>query len=154
MNRHSAQAFTLPHLLAALALTGVAASFAVNSYRKYILDAELRQTQSLMMENSRFLHHRYAQYQRFTLDRNNWPQLPHAANTRFCIRPQGRPHGQLPGKFTLKAVAFDKTRETRILKTNQDGYFTICQSSSSSCDEREPYFKGGSGSDKNCTLYR
>lgn len=154
MNRPSPKAFTLPQLLAALALGALAASFALSSYRQYMRDAHLRQAQSLMMENSRFLHKYYAQHQKYAFDRNTWPQLPQTGNSHFCIRMQGQPHGRTAGTFTLKAVALDKTLEPRILKTNQAGHFTVCRSSSSSCEETAAYFKGGSSSDKDCTPYR
>ncbi|MDO5059817.1 MAG: type IV pilin protein [Neisseria sp.] len=147
--------FTLPQLLTALAVTGILAAAATQSYRSYTADARLRQVQAALLENSDFLHNYYARHQSYKSGSSDWPALPHTESGGFCIRLQGLARGALPGKYTLKAVALDQTAEPRILRTNQDGTFSLCARSTNSCSETADYFAGNSNiTDKECSVFR
>ena len=83
-----------------------------------------------------------------------WPALPLTATADFCIRPQGLARGALDGKFTLKAVAFDKNREPRTLKINESLNTFICETTTSTCEDEHTYFRGDNRVDKTCTVFR
>lgn len=153
MNRHSAQAFTLPQLLAALALAGIVSAFALNSFQKHRADAKLREAQAALLDNALFLQKHYAKHHTYTRTSTEWPELPHPQTADFCIRFQGLARGQPVGKFTLKAVAFDQAGEPRVLRLSQNGTILVCRSSRNSCSEGN-IFSGGSANDQNCTPYR
>lgn len=69
----------------------------------------------------------------------------------FVFVLMGMLGGALNDKFTLKAVAYDKDKEPRILKINESLITVICEGSTSICEEGKNYF---SGSDKKCTVFQ
>ena len=145
--------FTLMELLIVLAVLAVLAAVAVPSYQRYVKDARLQDAHVLLLKNAHMMERFYQKHRSFKQTSTTWPDLAETATGHFCIRPQGNPRGAHDDKFTLKAVAFDKNGEARVLKINESLITVVCESSANSCDDADAFFKG-SPADKNCKLYR
>ncbi|UOO81281.1 prepilin-type N-terminal cleavage/methylation domain-containing protein [Uruburuella testudinis] len=148
------QGFTLLQLLLAVALLAILATAAWPAYEKHIRRTELQAARTALLENAHFMERFYQQHRSFKQTSTTWPALPVGATDAFCIRPQGLARGALDGKFTLKAVAFNQNREPRTIKINEALTTIICETTTSSCDDDNSYFTGGSTVDKKCTVFR
>lgn len=146
--------FTLPELLAVLALLSILAAVAVPTYQKYIRDTRLNHARTVLLQNAHFMERFYQQHRSFKQTSTAWPALPHTATEHFCIRPQGNARGAHNDKFTLKAVAFDKGSEARIIKINESLTAVVCESSTSTCSDTGDFFAGGSLVDQKCTVFQ
>ncbi|STZ76941.1 type IV pilin protein [Bergeriella denitrificans] len=149
--------FTLIQLLAALAVLAALAAAALPAYNRHLREGRLREAQAALLENAQFLEKHYRQTGSIRANSTTWPTLPVTEAGGFCIRLSGLARGQsnqTEGKFTLKAVALDKTREPRVLKTNEALMTTICESSSSSCDDGLQHFSGDGSTDQDCRVYQ
>ncbi|VEE09581.1 type IV pilin protein [Neisseria animalis] len=155
--QHRNRGFSLIQLLAATAVLAVLAATALPAYDRHIRDSRLREAQAALLENTQYLEKYYLQNGRIRRNTANWPDLPLTQTDTFCIRFSSQARGQTEnreGKFTLKAVAFDKNREPRVLKINESLTTLICQSSDSRCDDGLPHFPGNSDNDKECTVFQ
>ncbi|MDO5640692.1 MAG: type IV pilin protein [Neisseria sp.] len=144
--------FTLLQLLVTLAIAAILAAIALPAYSRHIRDTQIQHARSALLENAYFLERFYQQHHSFKRNSTTWPALPVTTTHAFCIRPQGQAKGAHDSEFTLKAVAFDKNREPRTIKINEDLVAVVCETTSSSCDDDGTYFKGGSAVDKKCTV--
>lgn len=116
----------------------------------YILQTRLYEAQQSMLDNVMELERYYARHFSYRYLRN-WVTLRHNNTKYFCIRMQGNPKSINADKFTMKAVAFNKEDEPRVLLINQDHRMLVCDSSESSCAENKDFFQNHSRVDKNCT---
>lgn len=145
--------FTLLELLTVLAILAILASIAYPSYQNHTKKSRLNTALSAMMENASALEQHYASHGNFKKNSTTWANLPQTQTAHFCIKMQGNPRGTNNNhQYALKAVAFDKTAEPRVLILNQDQTTQICQSSTSTCDEGL-FFSNPSRADKDCTAY-
>lgn len=144
--------YTLVELLVALSIAAVLVLIAYPTYQKYVRNANLKKAQMALLENARFMGRFYQQKGRFKLNSTTWPDLPVKDAGEFCIRPSGQAKGILNDKFTLKAVAYDKNNEPRVLKINESLTMFVCESSSNTCEDKGTYFKGNT--DKKCKPYQ
>lgn len=145
---------TLLELIITIVIIGILVGFVQAGYARYIRQARLAQAHAALMENARFLEDYYRRNFKFKKNSTTWPELPIKQTDAFCIRIQGQARGAPNNKFTLKAVAFDKTVEPRALRLNQDVNATICESTKSTCDEQGVIFVNKNGTDKTCRIYR
>ncbi len=148
------QGFTLVELLAAIAVLAVLAVITVPAYQKYVRDTRLNHARTVLLQNAHFMERFYQQHRSFKQTSTTWPALPHTATGYFCIRPQANARGAHDGKFTLKAVAFDKNGEARIIKINESLTAVVCESSTSTCADSGGFFAGGSTVDKKCRVFQ
>ncbi|MFC3873619.1 type IV pilin protein [Neisseria musculi] len=154
MQDASQKGFTLIELLAAVAVLSVLVMIAVPSYQKYIRDARLNHVRAVLLQNAHFMERFYQQRRSFKQTSTTWPALPYAETEHFCIRPQGNARGAHDGKFTLKAVAFDKSGEPRVIKINESLITVICESSDSACSDNDSFFAGGAKVDQQCKVFQ
>lgn len=147
------QGFTLFQLLITIAIAAILAAIALPAYDQHIRQTRLQSARAALLENAHAMERFYQQHKSFKQTSTTWPTLPVTETAAFCIRPQGQAKGALNSKFTLKAVAFDKNREPRTIKINEALVTTICETTSSSCDDNAAYFSGGSTVDKKCTVF-
>ena len=106
-----------------------------------------------MIADAQFLERHYAAHANFKKSSTQWADLPHASTEYFCIKMQGNPRGtNTDNAFSLKAVAFDKAAEPRVMVYNSDGTSLICDGSTSACLEAD-YFRNPSRADANCRIY-
>lgn len=152
--RSKHRGFTLGETLVIVAVIAVLAAVAVPVYQKYIKDARLQSARTALLQNAHFMERFYQQNRSFKQTSTTWPALPQTETEHFCIRPQGIARGAHDDKFTLKAVAFDRNNEPRILKVNESLITVMCETSSSTCSDEDGYFKGGSTVDKKCTVFQ
>ena len=145
--------FTLVQLLICLAVMGILVGIAYPVYDKIVRDARLQSVRAALMENARFMEQHYARHVRYKKNSTQWPDLPVTEAEGFCIRMSGSAKGIHEDKYTLKAVAFDKKKEPRVLKVNEAGTAVLCASSKSSCDEKGEVFSGKSGTDSECRKF-
>ena len=150
----SSGGFTLPQLLLTLSVMAVLLAISLPAYQNHVRKSKLQQARSALMENAQFMERFYQQHKTFKQTSTTWPALPLTATADFCIRPQGLARGALDGKFTLKAVAFDKNREPRTLKINESLNTFICETTTSTCEDEHTYFRGDNRVDKTCTVFR
>lgn len=154
--RQQQRGMTLIELAAAFIIFAVLAAAAYPLYQTALREAKLRAVQAALLENAQSMERFYLQHGSFKLTSTAWPELPVKTAEGFCIYPHGIARGALDDTFTLKAVAFDKNREPRILKIDESLNTYICEQSISSCSAAET----GQGvfSDKNpdtdCMLFR
>ncbi|WP_274572395.1 type IV pilin protein [Neisseria leonii] len=146
--------FTLPQMMVALLLAALFAAAAWSAYGGYARDARLNAAHGVLLDNARFLNEHYLQHLSYKAGSTTWPVLPVGENADFCFRLQGNPRGALADRFTLKAVAKNPAAEGRVLLLNQDLTATVCESSTSSCDETTAFFGNENGTDRQCSLYR
>lgn len=144
------QGFTLIQLIITLLIIGILAALAYPSYQKYIRQTRLESASAALMENSRYMERFYSRTRSFKQNSTTWPQLPVLQTEHFCIRFQGNARAVEGDRYTIKAVAFDKSREPRVLMINQDQSIRICGSSRSHCGET--VFSGRSGVDRDCSV--
>ena len=65
----------------------------------------------------------------------------------------GNPRGtESEAAYNMKAVAFDKSKEARVLIHAHDGTSLVCESSTTTCDEK-PFFNNSTRVDANCRAY-
>lgn len=145
--------FSLTQLLIVAAMLAILAAISYPAYQIYVKKADLRKAQAVLMENAHFMERFYLQKGSFKQTSTTWPPLPAVSTDKFCIRPHGLAQGAHEGKFTLKAVAFDKQHEPRVLKIDESLTTFICDSSDNSCDDDGTFFKG-QHADKMCEIYR
>lgn len=148
------QGFTLLELLAVIAVSAVLAVIAVPAYQKYVRDTRLNHARTVLLQNAHFMERFYQQHRSFKQTSTTWPVLPHTETEHFCIRPQGNARGARDGKFTLKAVSFDKNGEARVVKINESLTAVVCESSASTCEDKGNFFAGGSRVDKKCRVFQ
>lgn len=146
--------FTLIELLFTVIVLAILASVAIPSYQKYMRDARLREAHTLLIKNAHLMEQFYQQRRSFKQTSTTWPQLAENTTGHFCIRFQGNARGALDEKFTLKAVAIDKNNEPRALKINESLIAVVCESTASTCADSDSFFRGGSTTDKKCTVYQ
>nr|WP_304437560.1 type IV pilin protein [Neisseria sp. 74A18] len=149
---HTQRGFTLTELLFTIAILAVLAAIAIPVYQKYIKNTRLHEAHTALIKNAQMMEQFYQQHRSFKLNSTTWPPLPETSTGHFCIRPQGVARGAHDDKFTLKAVAFDKNNEPRVLKINESLIAIVCESSASSCSDENHFFKGKSA-DKDCRIY-
>ncbi|WP_416191051.1 type IV pilin protein [Neisseria sp. CCUG12390] len=151
--RFSQYGFSLVQLLIVIAMLGILAAISYPAYQNYTKKADLRAVHAVLMQNAQFMERFYLQAGSFKKTSTTWPDLPVNATDKFCIRPNNNAKGAHDSKFTLKAVAFDKQHEPRILKVDESLTAFICESSTNSCDDDGTFFKGQSA-DKECEIYQ
>ncbi len=151
---YAQRGFTLIQLLISLVLVGILASLAFPAYRQHIQNSRLTEAQAALLTNARFMEQFYSEHKSFKATSTSWPTLPLTQTDHFCIRLQGNARGANSEKFTIKAVAFDKTQESRTIKINDDLSTQLCASTLSSCSDGNTFFSGANGTDQNCTVYR
>ncbi|QMT34558.1 prepilin-type N-terminal cleavage/methylation domain-containing protein [Conchiformibius steedae DSM 2580] len=129
--------FVLSELLVTLAIVAVLALAAYPGYEAYVRRARLYEAQQAMILNMRHLEQHYMQRFSFKKNRREWADLPVVQTKHFCIRMQGDPSStkRYDDSYTMKAVAFDRQREPRVLVVSQDGRWRICGHSHSSCSD-------------------
>lgn len=152
--------FTLIELMVVIAVLAILTVIAYPSYRDYIRRARLFEAQTAMLDNASALEQHYMKRFSFKQNSTTWAKLPYP-NTpdpdkkdkekHFCIRMQGNPRGtNTDSEYRMKAVAWDKDFEPRVLVMNQDRQFFLCESSTSSCQDGEAFFANPGRADKNC----
>lgn len=151
-NYPSNSGFTLSEMLIAIAIFSILALIAYPAYSNYVRDARIAEIQGVLIENARFMENFYLQNRSFKQNSTTWPTLPITANNHFCIKPQGNARGANTDRFTLKAVAFNKNAEPRIIKINEAQQIIICESSKSTCDDNDNFFSGANSTDKQCRI--
>nr|UOP05130.1 prepilin-type N-terminal cleavage/methylation domain-containing protein [Conchiformibius kuhniae] len=129
--------FVLSELLVVLLILSVLAVAAYPGVEAYVRRARLYEAQQAMMLNMRHLEQHYMQRFSFKKNRREWADLPVAQTKHFCIRMQGNPAStnKYDDSYTMKAVAFDRDREPRVLVVSQDGRWRVCERSRSRCDD-------------------
>lgn len=143
--------FSLIQLLIIIAILSILAIITYPTYQNHIKTANLRAAQAALTQNAQFMERFYQQNGTFKQTSTKWPELPLVSTDKFCISPNNNAQGALDNKFTLKAVAFDKQHEPRVLKIDESLTTVICESSTSLCDAKDPFFKGA---DKGCTIFQ
>lgn len=143
--------FTVTELLVSWLIMAVLLGVAYPSWDMYVRRTRMYEVQQAMMDNIRHLERYYSHHYSFKKNSRAWATLPHKRTQHFCIRMQGQPKGIDAGKFTMKAVSFDKEREPRVLVVNQDSMWTICATSGSSCADTG-YFKNPGRVDHACAV--
>lgn len=144
--------FTLAEMLIAITIFSILALIAYPSYSNYVRDTRIAEVQGALIENARFMESFYLQRRSFKQNSTTWPTLPIAANSHFCIKPQGNARGANTDRFTLKAVAFNKDAEPRVIKINEAQQIIICESSTSTCSDKGAFFPGTNSTDKQCKI--
>lgn len=147
------QGITLIELLAVIVILGILAAIAYPSYQRYIQKARLNTALNAMTENSHALERHYAGHGNFKKNSTTWADLPIMQTEHFCIRMQGNPRGTNNShQYAIKAVAFNKDKEPRVLILNQDQSVQLCQQSTSTCNE-PAFFNNPSRADKDCAPF-
>lgn len=149
--RNTARGFTLSELLITITILGILAAIAYPSYTRYIRNARLSDAQKDLIDNVRQLNRYYAQHATFKKNSTTWADLATTQNEFFCYKIHGNPRGAASDKFNIKAVAFDKTNEPRVLIVNQDLMVTQCESSENICNG-EAFFVNSGRKDQNCQI--
>ncbi|WP_037587046.1 type IV pilin protein [Stenoxybacter acetivorans] len=144
--------FTLIELMITIVVIGILAMIAYPSYLQYVRMTRLFEAKSALLINSQALERFYLRNTTFKANSTTWASLPIEKTDYFCLRLQGNPRGAADERFTLKAVAYDKQQEPRVLKINQDFTMLLCEESASACNETKPFFSGGSAVDKHCRI--
>ncbi|EGZ47281.1 type IV pilin protein [Neisseria wadsworthii] len=144
--------FTLVEMLIAITVFSILALIAYPTYSNYVRDARIAEVQGALIENAHFMEKFYLQHHSFKRNSTTWPTLPITANNHFCIKPQGNARGANTDRFTLKAVAFNKSAEPRVIKINEAQQIIICESSKSTCDDNDNFFSGANSTDKQCRM--
>ena len=146
--------FTLMEMMTAVAVAAILVVIAYPAYQSYIRKTRLNKSLTAMMDNSQFLERYYANHYNFKKNSTTWADIPHTETDHFCIRMQGNPRGTISESvYAMKAVAFDKNAEPRVLIVNQDHTVLLCENSTSTCDEKE-FFKNPARADTDCTSYQ
>lgn len=144
--------FALVELAVCVAVLGLLAALAYPAYVGYVRRAALEEVRAAMMKDMRFMEQHYRLYGRFKKNSTTWPDLPVTGTERFCIRLHGVARGAAADKYTLKAVAFDKEGEPRVLKMNEQGHTVLCAYSANSCSDPGGFFTG-QHADKQCRVF-
>ena len=152
MRYYQNKGFTLTELLVGMGILAIIVAIAYPSYQRYINNARLEKAKSAMMDNIRALEKHYFQHYSYKRNSTNWMDLPITETEHFCIRMQGNPRSATKDKFTMKAVAFNKNNEPRVLVINQDMRMMLCNVSSSSCDKEPQWFSAPGRVDKECQV--
>lgn len=143
--------FTLIELMAVIAVAAVLAAVAYPVYRDYVRRARLFDVKTAMLDNANALERHYMRRFSFKQTSTAWATLPHPRTQHFCIRMQGNPRGtNTDSEYRMKAVAWDKDFEPRVLVMNQDKQVFLCESSVSSCEDTREFFANPGRADKNC----
>lgn len=142
--------FTLTQLMIVIFVMGILSLLAIPTYKNHQKQARLREAQAALLENAQNLERFYLQNHSFKKNSTTWADLPIQSTQSFCLKLHGIARGATDGKFTLKAVAYDKNNEPRVLKLNETLNTFICQTSTSQCNDKS-YF---SGNDKECSVYQ
>ena len=149
--RNTARGFTLSEFLITIAILGILAAIAYPSYTRYIRQARLNDAEKDLLINVRQLNRYYAQHATFKKNSTTWADLTIKQNEFFCYKIHGNPRCAASDKFNIKAVAFDKTNEPRVLIVNQDLMVTQCESSENICNG-EAFFVNSGRKDQNCQI--
>lgn len=147
------QGMTLMEMMITLLIITILAIVTYSGYQSYVKKLHITQVHQAMLENTHFLEQYYARKFSFKKNSTTWVDLPQKETNFFCIKLQGNPRGTNSNNtYSMKAVAFDKKSEPRVLRLNQDGVMQICENSSSTCDENL-FFKNPGRADTNCSTY-
>ena len=145
--------FTLAELLVAIAIIAVLAVVAYPLYNNYVKKARLSEAHQALMDNAQALERHYANHGNFKKNSTQWLDLPITQTPYFCIRMLGNPRGtENEAAYSMKAVAFDKNNEARVLIHSDDGTSLVCESSATTCDET-PFFNNSMRVDSDCRPY-
>lgn len=145
--------FTLVELLVAIAIIAVLAVVAYPLYNNYVKKARLSEAHQALMDNAQALERHYANHGNFKKNSTQWLDLPITQTPYFCIRMLGNPRGtENEAAYSMKAVAFDKNNEARVLIHSHDGTLLVCESSATTCDE-VPFFNNSMRVDSDCRPY-
>lgn len=150
----NSRGFTIIQIIFVILIISIITVIAIPAYQQYTHSARIEQARAALLENAHYLEHFYLHHSTFKQTSTTWPNLPVTHTQHFCIRPQGNARGALDDKFMLKAVAYNKQDEPRIIKINESLTTYICETSSSTCSDKNTFFTGGSRIDKNCKLYQ
>ena len=145
--------FTLAELLVVIAIIAVLAVVAYPLYNNYVKKARLSEAHQALMDNAQALERHYANHGNFKKNSTQWLDLPITQTPYFCIRMLGNPRGtENEAAYSMKAVAFDKNNEARVLIHSHDGTSLVCESSATTCDEA-PFFNNSMRVDSDCRPY-
>ena len=145
--------FTLAELLVAIAIIAVLAVVAYPLYNNYVKKARLSEAHQALMDNAQALERHYANHGNFKKNSTQWLDLPITQTPYFCIRMLGNPRGtENEAAYSMKAVAFDKNNEARVLIHSHDGTSLVCESSATTCDETH-FFNNSMRVDSDCRPY-
>ena len=145
--------FTLVELLVTVVVIAVLVAITYPLYNNYVKNARLSEAHQAMMDNAQALERHYANHANFKKSSTQWADLPITQTSDFCIRMLGNPRGtESEAAYSMKAVAFDKNNEARVLIHSHDGTSLICESSTTTCDET-PFFKNSTRMDSDCRPY-
>lgn len=135
---------TLTELLTALAIVCILIAIMYPLAFAYIRKGRIYDAQQALLHNVRGLESYYSLHYQFKKNSTTWADLPVQKTDFFCIKMQGSPTSFNGDHYTMKAVAFNKEIEPRVLVINQDLRMMQCESSTSTCDEQS-FFKAHSG---------
>ncbi|MDK4687733.1 type IV pilin protein [Kingella negevensis] len=145
--------FSLVELMASLSIISILIAIVYPSYHRYVQKARLYSAYQALLNNAHILERHYANQGNFKKNSTNWIDLPITQTEFFCIKLQGNPKGtENDSAYSLKAVAWDKKSEPRVLSVNQDGLALLCKSSTSDCSE-DKFFKNPNRSDSECETF-
>ena len=145
--------FTFAELLVVIAIIAVLAVVAYPLYNNYVKKARLSEAHQALMDNAQALERYYANHGNFKKNSTQWLDLPITQTPYFCIRMLGNPRGtENEAAYSMKAVAFDKNNEARVLIHSHDGTSLVCESSATTCDET-PFFNNSMRVDSDCRPY-
>ncbi|QMT32519.1 type IV pilin protein [Alysiella filiformis] len=148
----SQRGFTLAQMLVVMGILAVLTAIAYPSYVNYVKNGRLNDAQRALIINAQNLEQHRNKHHSYKKNSTTWADLSLNATSHFCIKMQGNARGANDDKFTIKAVAFNKNHEPRVLSINQDHMLMICENSESSCDTRDAVFKNTGRSDTNCRI--
>lgn len=144
--------YTLIQLIFAISIAGVMLAMVFSTYAKYARDARLEEAKGVLMRNSQELERFYMKNHTYKKNSTTWMPLPYTSTSHYCVRMVGNARGAAGDVYTIKAVAFDKEREPRIIRINHNHTIIVCQSSRTTCDEQGNFFNGTNGIDKECRI--
>lgn len=149
--RNTSCGFTFNEMLITICILGILTAIAYPSYTRYIRKARLNDAQKDLIHNVRQLNRYYAQHATFKKNSTTWADLAIQKNDFFCYKIHGNPRGASDDKFHIKAVAFNKNHEPRVLLINQDSIVRQCESSDNICNG-EAFFVNSGRKDQNCKI--
>ncbi|UOO85738.1 type IV pilin protein [Neisseria arctica] len=150
----NSRGFTIIQIIFVILIISIITMVVLPTYQQHTRKARIERARAALLENAHYLERFYSRHSTFKQTSTTWPNLPVTHTQHFCIRPQGNARGALDDKFMLKAVAYNKQDEPRIIKINESLTTYLCETSSSTCSDKNTFFTGGSRVDKNCKLYQ
>lgn len=143
--------FSVVELLVVLAIMAVLVALAYPSLLYYVRQARLYDAQQALLDNARGLEKHYALKYSFKRNSTTWADLAITDTGHFCLKMQGQARGSLGDRYTIKAVAYDKNTEPRVILITHNHQISVCEQSDSTCDET-PVFSAVARVDKNCRV--